>query len=583
MSHLFQNNKNKNLGTGVHQNSSASSSFNDEGVMKNDENITSNLAADYQLSDAEVTIHTVMPSFDGKKWFQLKHIQKLCFVIFVISLTACNTGYDGSLLNSLYTMPDFNNAIGNVNGSILGALTNGYVFGCLLSFFVTAKINDALGRKKALIIGNVIMLAGVLVQSFSGAWIHGLPENYTKRDILGMMIGGRIILGFGSGILQVAAPSLISELSFPTHRQATTTVYNSSWYLGAIVAAWVSFGVKNLHHHWNWRIPTILQCLFAAAQICLVPFFVPESPRWLVSRDRIEEARDILNKFHGGYYPGSEMLVDYEMTEIQLAIEQERAVSSKSSYKDFIKTKANMKRLWILSWVAIFMQLSGNGLVSYYLGKVLNSIGYTSTSQQLIINACLMIFNYGVCIIQSFCIIPYIKRRWAFNGSLFGMLFCYVIWTVLSAINQQRNFEDKGLGKGVLAMIFLYYFFYNLGLNGVPFTYITEILPFTMRAKGMGLFVGIQFIVQVYNGFVNSIAMDAIEWKYYIVYCCILAVECAVCYFTFIETSGRTLEEVAEVFGDGIEDLAKVSGITALEDGKVKPDVEHKEYTTTSN
>ena len=554
----------------------SSSNLSFDGVEKNKQNNESddvNKHADYHLGhnsdDPSIGIHTVLPTYT-QKWYTMKHFQRLMWVIFIISLTSCNTGYDGSLLNSLYTEKDFNNAIGNVSGSILGALTNGYVFGCLISFAFSAKMNDILGRKKCLIYCNVIMIIGVLLQSVAGAWKHdGYPEHYTKRDVLGMMIAGRIVIGIGSGVIQLSAPSLIAEVAYPepTARSIQINYYNSNWYLGAIVAAWISFGVKNVAHHWSWRIPTIIQCLFAVAQLILVPWFVPESPRWYVSQGRFEEARDVLNDLHAGYLENGQELIDYEMTEIQLAIEQERA-AAQTSYRDLFKTKANLKRMWIICWVAIFMQLSGNGLVSYYLGKVLNSIGYTSTSEQLIINAGLMIYNLGVCIIQSFWVVPLIKKRVVLmKASVGGMLISFIIWTILSAKAQQNDFKDKSMGKAVLAFIFIYYFFYNLGLNGLPFTYCTEILPYTVRAKGLSVFVTVQFIVQIYNGFVNPIAMDAIHWKYYIVYVCILAVEFCVC-FTFIETSGRTLEEVADVFGDGIEDLGAVSGIAALTDGK---------------
>lgn len=130
------------------------------------------------------------------------------------------------------------------------------------------------------------------------------------------------------------------------------------------------------------------------------------------------------------------------------------------------------------------------------------------------------------------------------------MLVFYVIWTILSAINQQRNFEQKSLGNGVIAMIFFYYLAYDIGANGLPFLYITEIMPYSHRAKGMNIFTVSQNIIIIFNGFVNPIAMDAIEWKYYIVYCCILAVEVITVLFTFVETSAYTLEEVAKVFGD---------------------------------
>ncbi|KAL6927449.1 hypothetical protein ACO0SA_003747 [Hanseniaspora valbyensis] len=522
-----------------------------------------------ELGETNIGIETVLPNF-GKKWYKLHHFHLLTMAIFTISLTACNTGFDGSLLNSLYTETDFNNAIGNVSGSILGALTNGYVFGCLLSFGVSARMNDVLGRKNCLMICNVIMIIGVIIQSCSGAWMHdGFPANYKKRDVLGMMIAGRIVIGFGSGIIQLSAPSLIAEISYPHPKARSMQInyYNSMWYGGAIVAAWVCFGVRNVSHHWSWRIPSILQCLFAVLQIILVPYFVPESPRWYVSKGQIDKARDVLNKYHAGYFVEGEALIDYELTEIQLSIEQEKA-AAKTKYRDLFKTKANLKRMWIIIWIGIFMQLSGNGLVSYYLGKVLTSIGYTSTKEQLIINAGLMIYNFGVCIIQSFWIVPWVKKRVVLTKtSVAGMLFSFIIWTILSARATIDNFQDKGLGKGVLAFIFIYYFFYNLGLNGLPFTYVTEILPYTTRAKGLSIFVMVQFIVMIYNGFVNPIALDAIDWKYYIVYVCILAVELCVT-FTFIETSGRTLEEVAEVFGDGIQDLGAVSGITALAEAK---------------
>ncbi len=67
--------------------------------------------------------------------------------------------------------------------------------------------------------------------------------------------------------------------------------------------------------------------------------------------------------------------------------------------------------------------------------------------------------------------------------------------------------------------------------------------------------------------------------KYYIVYCCILAVEFAIAYFTFVETSGHTLEEVAEVFGDS-QSLGKITGIATLEEGKLKGDHEHVEFSS---
>ncbi len=520
-----------------------------------------------------------LPNY-GKAWFKVPHLLKLNLILLIVSLTSTNTGYDGSLLNAFQSIPDWRMAMNNPSGAVLGAINNGVVFGCILGFPFASPIGDKYGRRHAVTIGNVIMIIGTVIQSCTGAGFMTVKKETENPDsrAYAMFLVARIIIGFGNFISSVSSPSLISELSYPTHRQAVTAFFNSNWYLGAIIAGWVSFGTRNVGSNWSWRIPTILQGLFPVIQFFLI-YLVPESPRWLISKGRNQEARDLLLKYHaGGDESVGGALVDFEMSEIELALEQER-LASKSSYMDFFRTQGNRKRLFLLTFIGIIMQLSGNGLVSYYLNKVLNSIGITSTSQQLVFNGGLMIYNYGISIIINLLVFQNIKRRAVFITSIGLMLLFYVIWTILSAINQQRNFEDKGLGKGVMAMIFMYYLAYNLGLNGLPYLYLTEIMPFTIRTKGISLCLMIQQVVLVYNGFVNSIAMDAIEWKYYIVYCCILAVEFVVAYLTIVETSGRTLEEVAEVFGEDIRDF----DLSAVKEKSEVLHIEHQITDTASN
>ncbi|CAM9016894.1 unnamed protein product [Wickerhamomyces anomalus] len=536
------------------------------------------IPVDVPDDDAQHLKH-FLPNY-GKAWFKVPHLLKLNLILLIVSLTSTNTGYDGSLLNAFQSIPDWKMAMNNPSGAVLGAINNGVVFGCILGFPFASPIGDKYGRRHAVTIGNIVMIIGTVIQSCAGAGFMTVKKETENPDsrAYAMFLVARIIIGFGNFISTVSSPPLISELSYPTHRQAVTAFFNSNWYLGAIIAGWVSFGTRNVGSNWSWRIPTILQGLFPVIQFFLI-YLVPESPRWLISKGRNQEAREILLKYHaGGDESVGGALVDFEMSEIELALEQER-LASKSSYLDFFRTQGNRKRLFLLTFIGIIMQLSGNGLVSYYLNKVLNSIGITSTSQQLVFNGGLMIYNYGISIIINLLVFQNIKRRAVFITSIGLMLLFYVIWTILSAINQQRNFEDKVLGKGVMAMIFMYYLAYNLGLNGLPYLYLTEIMPFTIRTKGISLCLMIQQVVLVYNGFVNSIAMDAIEWKYYIVYCCILAVEFVVAYLTIVETSGRTLEEVAEVFGEDIRDF----DLSAVKEKSEALHIEHQNTDTASN
>ena len=205
--------------------------------------------------------------------------------------------------------------------------------------------------------------------------------------------------------------------------------------------------------------------------------------------------------------------------------------------------------------MGFLIQWCGNGLVSYYLVQVLKSVGITDPEVQNIINGILQIFNYIVAV-SSALLVERFGRRRLFLISLSGMTVAFIIWTAVSAVNQQQGFANKGLGIGVVTMIFVFFLFYNMAMNPVPTTYLLEILPYTLRAKGLTIFNMGQFCSSVFNGFANPVALAAINWKYYIVYVCALLFWFAIVWFTFPETRGRSLEEVALIF-DGEQALQR--------------------------
>lgn len=468
-------------------------------------------------------------------WYKVPHLRYLNFCIFLISLSSTTLGYDSSMLNGLQSLKQWRDYLEDPTGTTLGALNNGTVFGYILGNSIAPYIADKLGRRIAIISGQIIIIIGSVLQ--------GASTNYA------FFLVSRIILGLGSILTMVASPSLISEISYPKHRHVTTTFYNTNYYVGAAIAAWVTFGTQTLDSDYSWRIPSYLQGSVAFIQISLF-WMVPESPRYYISKGKIDKAEDVLKKHHIGNSqdPGDIGLVKFAVEEINAALEME-TLSSNSSYMDFVRTPANRKRLFICCFLAVLMQLSGNGLVSFYLSKVLNSIGITDAEEQLKINGCLMVYNWVTAVIVSFLVNKF-RRRTLFMASTILMLITYVIWTILSAIHEQQNYRNASLGNGVLAMIFFYYLGYNMGANGLPYLYLTEILPYTQRSKGINLTMFLYNLILIYNGFVNPVAMDAISWKYYIVYCCIIAVEIFMVYLFFPETSGYTLEEVCQVFGD---------------------------------
>lgn len=121
------------------------------------------------------------------------------------------------------------------------------------------------------------------------------------------------IVGFGVAIAGVAAPVLITELAFPTHRAPLTSLYNTSWCLGSIIAAWVTYGTFRIPTTWSWRIPSLMQALPSVIQLMFI-WFIPESPRWLVDHGKEDQARAILRKYHCGGND-EDPLLEFEMLE----------------------------------------------------------------------------------------------------------------------------------------------------------------------------------------------------------------------------------------------------------------------------
>ncbi|EMG45197.1 hypothetical protein G210_5226, partial [Candida maltosa Xu316] len=426
--------------------------------------------------------------------------------------------------------------MGNPEGAVLGALSNGVVFGGLVSATVASWACDKYGRKPAVIFGQAISVLGSILQ--------GVSTNYT------FFLMSRIIIGFGTGFTNVASPSMIAELAHPKYRVTSQTMYNPLWYLGAMIAAWTTYGTHDIQSNYSWRIPSYIQGALPLLQIVFFLIDMPESPRYLISKGKIEEATKILKRIHTGNDESEQAkkFIDFEVREIQVALEMEK-LSNNAKYTDFFKLPTYRKRIFLVAFTAFFMQLSGNGLVSYYFNKVLETIGYTEPQEQLKINGGLMVYNLGICWVLVL-FVPRFKRRTMFLSSAIWMLVCYVIWTILSARFAIEGYENRSLANAVLSFIFLYYLGYNAGCNLLPFLYVVEVLPYSHRAKGLNVFGALLNTTLIFNGFVNPIAMDAIQWKYYIVYCCVLAVEAVVIYLFYVETSGYSLEEVAIAFGD---------------------------------
>lgn len=207
---------------------------------------------------------------------------------------------------------------------------------------------------------------------------------------------------------------------------------------------------------WAWRIPSLLQGLPSVIQIFFI-FWVPESPRWLISRGRDAEGLRILAYYHAD---GNDQdpLVQYEYDEIKTSLELDQEVTKNVGWKALVATPGNRRRMTIIVALAWFSQWSGNGLVSYYLNKVFDSIGITSAPVQLAITGGLAVWNLFWAVLASF-LVNRIGRRFLFITSCAGMLLFFTMQTICSA--RFAIAGDPASAHAVIVFIFLFYAAYE--------------------------------------------------------------------------------------------------------------------------
>ncbi|KAI1783954.1 hypothetical protein LXA43DRAFT_1128370 [Ganoderma leucocontextum] len=317
-----------------------------------------------------------------------------------------------------------------------------------------------------------------------------IPATADWRSSGALLHLDRFLIGFGLTFPVAAAPVLVTEIAYPSHRAPATSLYNTLWFLGSITAylariatqlsaAWTTFGTFNVPTSWAWRIPSAIQALPSVIQVFLV-WFIPESPRWLCSKGREEEALRILAYYHSNGNR-TDPLVEYEFEEIRAAIQFDKEIAADVGWLSLVRTPGNRRRLRIMT-----------------------------------------------------------------------------VYSETGNITAAHTF---------VAMI------YDVFLDDIAFkftplivSYTVEILPFALRAKGFTVFNCSLTLSLIFNQYINPIALNALGWKYYIVYACWLVFEIGFIWCFLIETKNRTLEETAALF-DGKDNADMLAQHAAVNTG----------------
>ncbi|GFF25871.1 lactose permease [Aspergillus udagawae] len=479
---------------------------------------------------------------DCTPWYKKPNLRYLYFILFPACMgIEITSGFDSQIINTVQIVYTWNKYFGHPTGAVVngkpkyeiepnlkGFLGAAYSLGAILSLPFVPWVNQRFGRRWTIMFGSCVSLVGALLQGFANG--------------IGMYVVARIILGFGIPFCIVAGSSLLGELGYPKERPILTSLFNSSYFIGQIIAAAVGLGTVTIKTNWAWRIPSLLQIAPAMVQITFV-FLLPESPRYLISKDRHEEAFNILTKYHAEG-DRSSVIVRAEIAQIERTIKLELE-EAKQTWWDMFRTAGMRRRLFISAFLGLFTQWSGNTLISYYLSDLLEMVDITDSVVKSKINIGIACWGL-VCGTTLALTVPRFKRRTMYLTCACSLLCVYVAWT----ISMERFMSTHAKAAAILTIFFIFCYSpaYNLGYNALTYTYLIEIFPYFGRSRGISWFQFYGRGASFFATYVNPVGLKNIGWKWLLVYCCWLAFEVGFIYLFFPETSGRTLEELSFMF-----------------------------------
>jgi sugar porter (SP) family MFS transporter len=438
-------------------------------------------------------------------------------VVWTAAITALGGllfGYDTGVVSGalLFLHTSFGNLSSFDKELVTGLLLVGAAFGA----FGSGRLCDVIGRRPVILITAAVFVLGVLGAAFSPTFWF--------------LVVMRFVIGLAVGSASMAVPLYISEVAPPRVRGALVSFNQLALTSGILVAFLVDYALSSTA---DWRL------MFGLATIPAVLLFVgmltqSESPVWLVTHDRIADARRVLARVRSADH------------DTESEIEEIRSLSHRTaSYRELLRPEVRkLVEMGVL--LAIFQQITGINTVIYYAPTLLHQAGFGS-SVSLLANVGNGIVNVGMTVVAIW-LIDKVGRRVLLLAGTVGMAIALFVLASTFALGGD-TLGHTGSIVAVLCLV-VYTGSFAIGLGPVFWLLISEVYPARIRGKSMSIATvanwGANFLVAVtFLTLLNAISNAG---TFFLMGFLTLA---AVVYFwrKVPETEGLTLQEIEREMG----------------------------------
>jgi SP family arabinose:H+ symporter-like MFS transporter len=387
------------------------------------------------------------------------------------------------------------------------------LWGTIIGALLAGIPGDAYGRRDSLRGLAILFLVSAVGCAFAWNWLSFV----TFRFIAGLAIGGSSVLG----------PMYIAEIAPAKWRGRLVGFFQFSIVLGILVAYFSNFAIGAMSlgaSEWRWKLGI---SAVPAAVFFLLLFYIPRSPRWLVKKGRIDEARNVLESI-GEENAKEELRQIVESIDIEHAGEKQRLFSWKYRFPVSLAIA-----------VAMFNQLAGINSILYYLNDIFERAGFTKVSgdrQAVVIGATNLCFT-----MLAMLVIDKVGRKILLLIGSVGTCVCLAAVSFL--------FYSRAHDRLLIWPLMAYIAFFAFSQGAVIWVYISEVFPNAVRAKGQSLGSFTHWLMTAILSWIFPILSAHSAAVPFTFFSIMMAVQFFVVLFYFPETKGISLEDMQKKLG----------------------------------